>query len=76
MTEWNMKRLCESIFEAEDRFDLLSLTFDGIKIWQASRMNLYYRLAEQTGVLETPQRAPQRTNLRHKTKRLLSAAQS
>jgi hypothetical protein len=53
-----VKELCEVIWEAERRFDLLSWKVNGVHLWQAKRMAFYYSLAQKACVLELPQRKP------------------
>lgn len=46
-----IKELCEFIWYLEDKYDLLDFECNGVKVWQYTRMKLYYRLAEASGVL-------------------------
>ncbi len=49
-----IKELCEFIWHLEDKYDLLDFEVDGVKVWQYTRMQFYYKLAEATGVLSQP----------------------
>lgn len=49
-----IKELCEFIWYLEDKYDLLDLEIDGVKVWQSARMQLYYKLAQMTDVLSQP----------------------
>jgi hypothetical protein len=53
-----VKELCELIWEAERRFDLLAWKINGVYLWQAKRMFFYYSLAQQASVLELPHQKP------------------
>jgi hypothetical protein len=46
-----IKELCEFIWYLEEKYDLLDFEIDGIKVWQYTRMHLYYKLAEASGIL-------------------------
>ena len=48
----SVKELCEFIWYLEDKYNLLYLEIDGVKVWQYIRMDIYYLLAQKTGVLE------------------------
>jgi hypothetical protein len=50
----NIKELCEFIWYLENKYDLLDFEIDGVKVWQYTRMQLYYILAESSGVLSQP----------------------
>ena len=49
-----IKELCEFIWYLEDKYELLDFELDGVKVWQYTRMQFYYKLAEATGVLSQP----------------------
>jgi len=57
MSVTTVKELCELMWEAERRFDLLTWKSHDVYVWQALRMNVYYLVAAQTGVLERPQKS-------------------
>lgn len=42
--------LCKAIWSVEREFKLLELEVEGVKVWQYTRMEIYYYLAEQSGV--------------------------
>lgn len=44
--------LCEFIWELEGKYNLLDFEIDGVKIWQYLRMEIYYLLAKELGILE------------------------
>lgn len=50
----NIKEVCEFIWELESKYDLLDLDIGGVKSWQYKRMEIYYKMAQASGVLETP----------------------
>lgn len=45
-----VRDLCELIWSVEREFNLLDLDVNGVKIWQYTRMEIYYYLAELSGV--------------------------
>jgi len=49
-----MKELCEFIWYLEEKYDLLLFEIDGVKIWQHSRVKLYFKLAKISGVFSQP----------------------
>lgn len=49
-----IKELCEFIWYLEEKYDLLDFEIDGVKVWQYTRMQFYYKLAEASGVLSQP----------------------
>lgn len=50
----SIPELCHSIWDLESKLDLLDLEIAGVKIWQACRMHIYYKLAETSGLYEQP----------------------
>lgn len=48
----SVESLCEFIWSMEEKYDLLNLEVDGVKIYQYLRMEIYYDLAKKTGILE------------------------
>ncbi|MCB2201781.1 hypothetical protein KQH51_03185 [bacterium] len=48
------KEICEFMWALEERFDLLDWSVSGVKVWQYLRMPIYFRIAQQAGVLEKP----------------------
>ena len=44
--------LCEFIWELEDKYDLLDYEIDDVKVWQYIRMEIYYLMAKDLGILE------------------------
>ncbi len=53
-TMTSIKDICELVWDLESRFDLLDWEVCGVKIWQYLRMPLYFRIAQETGVLDQP----------------------
>ncbi len=49
-----IKELCEFIWYLEDKYDLLDFEIDNIKVWQYSRMAIYYGLAKKLNILTEP----------------------
>src|SRR5690606_10787901 len=49
-----VKELCEFIWYLEDKYKLFDLKIKGIYIWEYIRMQVYYKLAQGTGVLSAP----------------------
>ena len=47
-----VKDLCEFIWYLEDKYTLLDFEIDKVKIWQYLRVEIYYLMAEELGVLE------------------------
>lgn len=45
-----VRELCELIWSLEREFNLLDLDVHGVKVWQYTRMEIYYHLAELSGV--------------------------
>lgn len=45
-----VRELCELIWSLEREFNLLDLDVSGVKVWQYTRMEIYYHLAELSGV--------------------------
>lgn len=45
-----VRDLCELIWSVEREFNLLDLDVNGVKVWQYTRMEIYYYLAELSGV--------------------------
>lgn len=54
MIKASVKELCELIWELEKKHNLYDLDVDGINPWLASRMVIYYDLAQKAGILEKP----------------------
>ena len=48
----NVKELCEYIWELEDKYNLLDFEINGVKPWQAHRIEIYYELGKHFGVFE------------------------
>ncbi len=48
------KQICEALWDLEERFGLLRKPLRGVKVWQLLRMEIYYRVAQATGVYNTP----------------------
>jgi hypothetical protein len=48
----SVEDLCKFIWSMEEKYDLLNLEVDGVKIYHYLRMEIYYDLAKKTGVLE------------------------
>ena len=55
----SIKDLCEFIWYLEDKLDLLDFEIDGVKIWQYLRMEVYYLIAEELGILEQRNKSQQ-----------------
>lgn len=49
-----IKDLCEFIWYLEEKYNLLDFEIDGVKVWQYTRMELYYKVAETSGILSQP----------------------
>ena len=47
-----VENLCEFIWELEDKYNLLDYEIDDVKVWQYLRMEIYYLLAKDLGILE------------------------
>lgn len=54
-----VKELCEFIWYLEDKYNLLDFEIDGVKIWQYLRMEIYYLMAKELGVLEQRNKSQQ-----------------
>lgn len=52
MKSINSEQLCNIFFEIENKYKLLDIEIQNVKIWQASRMSLYYYLAHKYGIEE------------------------
>ncbi len=50
----SIKTICEAFFDLEKQHDLFSFKIRDVKIWSAVRMDLYYEVAQRTGVLDQP----------------------
>jgi hypothetical protein len=46
--------LCEFIWYLEEKYDLLELDVEGVKVWQYHRMKIYYLLAEKLDIFSQP----------------------
>lgn len=66
--------LCTLIWQLEDRHKLLDMEISAVKIWQACRMHVYYKLAEDCGLYEPPHVA--HTNKRSRLPQLMTFARS
>jgi len=51
-TPSNVKQLCEFMWYLEDKYNLLDFEIQGVKPWQAHRIEIYYELGKQIGVFE------------------------
>ncbi len=49
----NVKELCEFIWYLENRYRLLDFEIEGVKPWQAHRIEIYYDLARKIGVFSS-----------------------
>jgi len=49
-----IKELCEFIWYLEEKYNLLDFETDGVKVWQYKRMEIYYKIAELSGVILQP----------------------
>lgn len=49
-----VQQLCDFIWSLEEEFSLLDMEIDGVKLWLISRVNIYYMLAEKSGLLSKP----------------------
>lgn len=54
MSERGVVELTEAIWRVEADLDLLDWTTRGVRVWEAGRMAIYYALARQLGIFETP----------------------
>lgn len=50
----SVEKLCEMFLQLENEFDLLDIEIQGVKVWQYMRMQIYYTIAEKSGVFQTP----------------------
>ena len=48
----DVKELCEFIWYLEKKYDLLDLEIQGVKSWQAYRIEIYYQIGQLSGVFE------------------------
>ncbi len=48
----SVKDLCEFIWELEDKYNLIDFEINGVKPWQAHRIEIYYELGKQIGIFE------------------------
>ena len=49
-----IEELCEFIWYLEEKYDLLDFEIEGVKVWQSMRMNIYFQLAQETGLFSLP----------------------
>jgi len=49
--------VCQAMWDLERRHGLLSLEVGGVRVWEAERMPIYYRLCEALGVFQRPHAA-------------------
>jgi len=49
-----VKEICEKIWDLENKYNLLTREFQGVKVWHLLRMNLYYDIVQETGVFGQP----------------------
>ena len=54
-----IKDLCEFIWYLEDKYVLLDFEIDNVKVWQYLRMEIYYLMAEELGILEQRNKSQQ-----------------
>tara|TARA_B110000858_G_scaffold96640_1_gene111291 strand:+ start:674 stop:2014 length:1341 start_codon:yes stop_codon:yes gene_type:complete len=54
-----IKDLCEFIWYLEDKYMLLDFEIDNVKVWQYLRMEIYYLMAEELGILEQRNKSQQ-----------------
>ena len=54
-----IKDLCEFIWYLEDKYNLLDFEIDNVKVWQYLRMEIYYLMAEELGVLDQRNKSQQ-----------------
>jgi len=47
-----VKELCEFIWYLEEKYNLLDFEIEGVKPWQAHRIEIYYELGRRCGVFE------------------------
>ena len=50
----SIQKLCEKLWQFENEFDLLDMEIQGVKVWQYMRMQIYYAIAEKSGIFQTP----------------------
>jgi len=48
----NVKELCEFIWYLENKYNLLDFEIEGVKPWQAHRIEIYYSLGKELGIFE------------------------
>lgn len=58
-----IKSLCEFIWKVEDKYNLLEHEVDGVKVWQYLRMEIYYLIAKELGILEDRKESQQSTSV-------------
>ena len=51
-TPANVKELCEFMWYLEDKYNLLDFEIQGVKPWQAHRIEIYYELGKYFGIFE------------------------
>ena len=54
-----VKDLCEFIWHLEDKYNLLEYEVDNVKVWQYLRMEVYYLMAKELGILEQRNKSQQ-----------------
>jgi len=55
----SIKELCELIWHLEDKYNLLEYEVDNVKVWQYLRMEVYYLMAKELGILEQRNKSQQ-----------------
>jgi hypothetical protein len=70
VNEVSVRDVCEFIWDAERKYDLLELEIDGIKSWQCARLEVYYALVKALGLFSNPHGRP--SPLTQKVSRLVS----
>ena len=55
----SIKDLCEFIWHLEDKYNLLDFEVDNVKVWQYLRMEVYYLMAKELGILEQRNKSQQ-----------------
>lgn len=74
MKDLSVKDICQKIWGLEQEFGLLDLEMRGVKVWQFLRMNIYYEIAQKTGVFSrhvSPRQRP--TDISFRLRRLFNS---
>jgi hypothetical protein len=56
---WSVEQICEEFFRLENEYGLLDLEIGGVKLWQLTRMSIYYQVAMGKDVFSEPHPHPE-----------------